>query len=94
MLTVKDGPGFYRGFSIWPRRGHLQLNLVFLFVEEMKLGEVIIGIGADPDLLLVLPPPVPLFGTDAEEAPLGEIGVHNGMHYQDQVLMLVIEQVA
>ena len=89
MLTVKDGPGFYRGqfFS------RLQLDLVLLLVEEMKLSKMIIGIGAKTHLLLVLPSPLPLPAADAKEFSLGQIGVHNGMYRQNKILMLMIEQI-
>src|SRR5579859_4700084 len=97
MLTVKDGSGFYRGlFFFRPRfivNEKLQLDLVFLLVEEMKFGEMVIRIGADPHLLLVLPAPVPLAAADTQKTTLGKIGMHDGMHGKDQVLVLVIEQV-
>jgi hypothetical protein len=84
MLTVKDGPGFYRGFS-------LQLNLILLLIKEVKLREMVVRIFPDPDLLFVLPPPFPLSGTDPEKSSFCEIGMHDRMHGQDEILMLMIK---
>src|ERR1700761_558420 len=89
MLTVKDGPGFYRGFFTLS-----EFNLIILLVEEVELRQMIIGVCPDLDLLLVLPAPFPSFGADPEEAPLGEIGVHNGMYGEGQVFMLVVDEIA
>ena len=62
------------------RKFRLKLYFVFLLIEEMKFGEVIIRIGAYSDLLLVFPSPVPSSGAETEESSLGEISVHDRMH--------------
>jgi len=58
----------------------------------MELGHVVVVIFLDPDGLLIFSAPVPFFGE--EPAPFGEIGIHNWMNREDQVLMLMIQQVA
>src|SRR5882762_141880 len=49
----------------------LQLDLVLLLVEEMVFGEMVIGVGADANLLFVFPAPVPLTAADPQKPALG-----------------------
>src|SRR5258708_36553586 len=72
----------------------VEVDLVFLIVEEMEFGEMVIGVGADADLLFVLPAPVPLTAAEAQKTALCKIGVHDGVHGETEVFMLMIEQVA
>lgn len=55
---------------------------------------MVVGIGVDMDLLLVFPAPFPAAGPNAKETSFGEVGMHDGVHGEGEVLMLMIDQIA
>ena len=58
----------------------------------MELGEVVISILPDLDLLAVFPSPFPLFRF--KHGAFGKVGMHNGMYNQLKVLVLVSNKIA
>ena len=68
------------------------LDFFLLFIEEMKFCHVIIVIGLDLNRLFIFPAPFRPF--TEEKASFGQVGMHDGMDRQNQILMLVIQQIA
>ena len=52
---------------------------------------MVIIIFLDLDGLFVFSAPFPFFGE--EPAPFGEVGIHDGVNGEDQILMLMIQQI-
>ena len=69
--------------SFFYQKVFLELDLVFLFVEEMKFCEMVIRISANANFLFVFPAPMPSAASYAQETSLGEVGMHDGVHRQD-----------
>ena len=75
----------------WCPEGVLELNFFLVFVKKMKFGHVIIIVGMYPYGLLIFSSPIPFFAE--QPASFGQVCMHDRVHCEDQILMLVIEQI-